>query len=185
MKKMIYALLILFALVPVSVFAQNTFSKGDKVLNLGLGIGSTLYSGSYYTNKIPPVSGSFEVGIKDELFDEKSSLGIGGYVGYTGAKWNYSGWGWKYSSIVVGPRASLHYQLIKKMDTYTGVMLGYNIVSSKTFGSGYWDDYTASGSGLTYSWFVGGRYYFSEKFAGMLELGYGVAYLNIGVALKL
>jgi hypothetical protein len=34
------------------------------------------------------------------------------------------------------------------------------------------------------SFFVGGRYYFSEFFAAMLELGYGVSYLNIGVALK-
>lgn len=92
MKKILLTLMGL-AFVCFSLHAQNTFKKGDKVINLGIGLGSTLYSGSYYTNKFPPVSASFEVGVKDELFDEKSSLGICGYVGYTGAKWDYMGWG--------------------------------------------------------------------------------------------
>ena len=35
---------------------ESSFLKGDKVLNLGLGLGSTLYSGSYYVGQIPPVS---------------------------------------------------------------------------------------------------------------------------------
>ncbi len=40
------------------------------------------------------------------------------------------------------------------------------------------------GSGLVSSFFIGGRYYFSDSMAAMLELGYGVAYLNLGVAFK-
>lgn len=178
---------VLLALVfAISANAQNMFNKGDKVLNLGLGFGSTLYTGSYYTNKIPPVSASFEIGVKDELFDENSSLGVGGYLGYTGAKWENQGWGWKYSSFIIGGRGALHYQFIDNFDTYTGLMLGFNVVSSSSYGSGgMWDQYSTAGSGLTYSWFVGGRYYFNETFAGMLELGYGVAYLNVGVAIKL
>lgn len=185
MRKNLLALLAV-AFFAFSAHAQNTFNKGDKVVNLGIGLGSTLYSGSYYTNKFPPVSASFEVGVKDELFDEKSSLGIGGYVGYTGAKWDYMGWGWNYSSIIVGARGALHYQLIDKLDSYTGLMLGYNIVSAKTYGSGgAWNNYSASASGVTYSWFLGGRYYFTDSFAGLLELGYGIAYLNIGIALKI
>ena len=182
MKRILPALLALF--VTISVSAQNTFNEGDKVLNLGLGFGSTLYSGSYYTNKIPPVSASFEIGVKDELFDENSSIGVGAYAGYTGAKWQYSGYGWKYSSFILGGRAALHYQLIDDFDTYTGLMLGINIVSSSSFGS-VGSISNSAGTGLTSSWFVGGRYYFSEQFAGFLELGYGVAYLNLGVAIKL
>jgi hypothetical protein len=185
MKKSLYLILV-FALCGVSAMSQNTFNKGDNVINLGLGFGSTLYSGSYYTNRIPPVSGSFEVGILDELFDENSSIGVGGYIGYTGAKWDSNGWGWKYSSIIIGPRGSLHYQLVDNLDTYTGLMIGYNIVSSKTFGSGgLWNNYNATAGGITSSWFIGGRYYFSENFAAMLELGYGVAYLNLGVSIKI
>lgn len=185
MKKRILS--VLFALfLTASLSAQNTFNEGDKVLNLGLGFGSSLYTGAYYTNKIPPVSASFEIGIKDELFDENSSLGVGGYLGYTGAKWEYQGWGWKYSSFIIGGRGALHYQFIDNFDTYTGLMLGFDVVSSSSYGSqGMWDQHSNASSGLTYSWFVGGRYYFSEQFAGLIELGYGVAYLNIGIAIKL
>ncbi|MCA1757259.1 MAG: hypothetical protein LC649_07370 [Bacteroidales bacterium] len=164
--------------------AQNMFNKGDKKLNLGIGIGSTLYTGSYYTNRIPPISASFEIGVKDELFDEKSSLGVGGYIGYTGAKWEEMGYGWKYSSIIIGGRGSLHYQLIENVDTYTGLMLGYNIVSSSSFGDSIWDDYSSVGSSMSYSWYIGGRYSFNDSFAAMAELGYGVAYLNLGITLS-
>jgi hypothetical protein len=64
-------------------------------------------------------------------------------------------------------------------------MLGYNIVSAKEYGTGQWSSFSSEASGLAFSWFLGGRYYFSEKFAGLLELGFGIAYLNIGIALKL
>ena len=178
--------LVLLLVSAFSLSAQNTtFNKGDKVLNLGVGLCRLYYVGGSYSNRIPPVSGSFEVGVKDELFDENSSLGIGGYIGYTGAKWESMGYGWNYSSIIVGGRAALHYQFIDKLDTYTGLMLGYNVVSSKSFGSGFGEfGNLAAASGIAYSWFLGGRYYFSNNFAGLLELGYGIAYLNLGIALK-
>jgi hypothetical protein len=163
---------------------QNTFNKGDKVVNLGIGFGSTIYNGSHFTSKTPPISGTFELGIKDNLFDEKSSLGVGGYLGYRGAKWEESGWGWKYTSIVIGIRGAVHYQLIDQLDTYTGIMLGYNISSASAFGTSN-PGTSASSGGLTASWYVGGRYYFTDKIAGMVELGYGVAILNLGVAIKL
>lgn len=184
MKKRYFPLLLVLFVATVTQ-AQNTFNNGDKVLNLGIGFGSTLYSGSFYTSRTPPISASLEVGVKDELFDEKSSLGVGGYLGYTGAKWRYanSDYGFDYSSIVIGGRGSLHYQLVEKLDSYTGLMLGYNIVSSKTQGQG--ESFgSATGSALVLSWYLGGRYYFSDNVAALLELGYGVAYANIGVAFK-
>ncbi len=91
---------------------------------------------------------------------------------------------WNYTSIVFGPRGNLHYQFVDKLDTYTGLMLGYNLLSSKFTGtgSGYG---SASEGGFTYAWFMGGRYFFSEKVAAMLELGYGVIYINVGISLAL
>jgi len=76
--------------------AQNVFSKGDKVVNLGIGIGSTFGVGS----SALPISGSFELGVKDQLFDDKSALGIGGYVGYASEKYL----DWRYTYIIVGVR---------------------------------------------------------------------------------
>jgi hypothetical protein len=163
--------------------------KGDKVVNLGVGLGSALYSGSGNKSSVPPISGSLEVVIKDDLFEGKGALGIGGYLGYSAYKWEYSGYGttygWKYSNIIIGPRGYLHYNFIEKLDTYAGAMLGYNIVSSKEIGTSTLGVAKASAGGVIFSGFLGARYYFNDKFAAMAELGSGIAYLNLGVAIKL
>jgi hypothetical protein len=185
MKKSL-AFLILIALPLVQMTAQNaesTFVKGDKALNLGIGFGSTLYSGSYITGKFPPISASFEVGVADNIL-EKGTIGVGGYLGYTSYKWDYSGWGYKYTNIIIGPRGSFHYPLVNKLDTYTGILLGYNIATAKEFGTSIGYDYNASSGGIVWSWFLGARYYIKDNFGVMAELGYGIAYLNLGVSLK-
>jgi len=183
MKKLILTF-VTFCFILAQLGAQEPiFSKGDKVLNLGLGLGSTLYSGTYYKTTLPPISGSLEFGVVDNVL-EKGSIGVGPYVGFSSHKWEYSGWGYKYTNIIVGVRGSFHYPLLAKLDTYTGLLLGYDIVKAKEFGSIGIYDYSASSSGVAWSWYVGGRYWFNEKIAGMLELGYGIAYLNLGVALK-
>lgn len=184
MKKIVLLLAVVLFSMTQLIAQEPTFSKGDKVLNLGIGLGSTLYSGSFYKSQIPPLSASFEVGVVDNIL-EKGVLGIGGYVGYSSYKYEYSGWGWKYSNIIIGARGNFHYPLVDKLDTYTGLLLGYNIASSKEFGNltpGY--DYNATSGGVVYAWFVGARYYFKDSFAVMAELGYGITYLNLGIALK-
>jgi hypothetical protein len=67
--------------------------------------------------------------------------------------WEYGGWGWKYSNIIIGVRGNFHYPLIDKLDTYTGLLLGCDIATSKEFGNsvpGY--NYSASSGGVVYSW---------------------------------
>jgi hypothetical protein len=186
MKKLLLSLLVVVFSLTQLLAQESTFKQGDKVLNLGIGLGSTLYTGSYYKAGFPPISASLEFGVKDGVLD-KGSIGVGGYLGYSSHKWEYnSSWYYKYSNIIIGVRGVFHYPLVNKLDTYTGLLLGYDIASSKEYGSSYLGyNYSASTGGVAYSWFVGGRYYFSDKFAGMLELGYGITYLNIGVALKL
>lgn len=184
MKKILLPL-IAIALFVVQGNAQDIFVKGDKVLNLSVGVGSSLYSGSVYGSKTPALGASFEVGVVDDLFDENSTLGVGGYIGYTGAKWDIPGSDFKISSFIIGARGAVHYQFIDRLDTYGGLMLGYNIVNSD------WDSNTpgfdgdATSSDLLLDLFVGGRYYFTDNVAGLVEIGSGIAYLNIGVALKL
>jgi hypothetical protein len=181
-KKGLFSLMIAICGI-TGLFAQeNMFSKGDKVANISIGLGSNLYSG---LKGIPPIGASFEYGIKDNLFDAKSSLGVGGYAGFTTAGTEILGTSISYSSIILGARGLLHYQLVDKLDTYAGVLLGINIASSKVSGGLLPDGYGASGGGLVYAGFIGARYYFSPKFAAMAELGYGIALLNIGVSIKL
>lgn len=174
----------LFALGFFTVNAQSQlFQKGDKVVNLGIGFGG--YGTFGYHVSVPPVSASLEVGIKDNILDV-GSIGVGGYLGYASYKERgYIGdYYWSYSRLFLGVRGIFHYPLVDKFDTYGGLMLGANINTWKWHGSG--TGYANSGgSGLGFSIFAGGRYYFSDKLAAMAELGYGLSYLNIGIALKL
>ncbi|HAH60165.1 MAG: hypothetical protein PHW35_11955 [Lentimicrobiaceae bacterium] len=188
MKKVIITVFAAFLAFNLSA-QDNLLTKGEKVVNIGIGFGSTLYSGTGYSTTVPPISASFEVGVKDDVLDV-GSIGVGGYLGYTASKWEYSyfgnDWGYKYSSFILGARGTFHYPLVDRLDTYTGLMLGFNVVSAKETGNiDPMYNYNASSSGVVWSWYAGGRYYFSDSFAAMAEIGYGIAWFNVGVALKL
>jgi hypothetical protein len=176
-KLLLFFVVVIFALFQMSA-QEPTFLKGDKVLNLSLGLGSHYYT-TYDKMQVPPVAASLELGVADEVI-EKGSIGVGPYLGFFSSKYaNY----WRTSYLVLGARGNFHYPLVEKLDTYTGLLLAYNVVSYADLDE-YYGDYTGSTSGIAWAWFIGGRYYFKDNLAAMLELGYGIAYLNIGVALK-
>jgi hypothetical protein len=181
---MIFALCLGFS---AGTFAQNVFSKGDRVANFGIGLGSYL-GGAGYSTKILPISASAEYGIKDNLFDENSALGIGGYIAYTSNRQEFSAtgtnYGWDYSHFILGARGILHYQWVENLDTYGGLMLGYNVASSSYFGSSTNKGTASSVGGFTFSLFAGARYYFTDNIAVFGEAGYGIAALQLGIAFK-
>ena len=186
-KKMFLATVIcLFAAVHTSA-QESVFGKGDNVVNLGVGFGGNLYNGYDYgrsdINELPTFTLSYERGIISNLFNEQSSLGVGGLVGYTSAKYDYSGWGWTSTDIMVGARGAMHYTFVDRFDTYAGLMAGYNINSWKWKGAGYTSSSTGS-SGLIYTFFVGGRYYLGDSFAVFAEVGYGYSLINAGLSFK-
>lgn len=90
----------------------------------------------------------------------------------------------KYTNFIIGARGSFHYPLVDNLDTYAGILLGYNVVSAKEIGT-IPVGYNASSSSGIFSGYVGARYYFTEQIGAMAELGTGIAYFNIGVAVKL
>lgn len=185
MKKIAVVFTLVLAFGFSSMAQEPIFSKGDKVVNLGIGFGTGYGLG--YKTTIPPLSASFEMGVKDGIL-EKGSLGVGGYLGFSSytyrSSWYGGTYGWNYTNFILGARGVFHYPFIEKLDTYTGLLLGFRVVTSTDYGTT--GTYTnPSSSGLAYSWFVGGRYYFTDRIAGMLELGYGISYLNLGVAIKL
>ena len=189
--------LVFFSALTISIagYSQTpTFEKSDLVFNAGFGIGTSLYTGLGYKMSIPPISISGEYGVVNNLFDvDDLNLGVGGFFGIASSKYEYSGWtgvpsGFKYSYTVIGVRGGLHYPLVDKLDTYGGIMLGANIVNAKHYGDNSFfgnNNYSAATSGLAFSIYAGARYYFTNNFAVMGELGYGFAYLNLGIALKI
>lgn len=176
---------VLFFLAIVQLNAQiPAFTRDYKVVNLGVGIGSNLFREAYYSTMIPPVAASFELAVRDHVL-EKGVVGIGGYLCAEKYKYSFSRKGWETTSFIIGASGSFHYPLIDHFDTYSGFMLGYEILRNEYFGGYDESDYTGSSNGIKWAWFAGGRYYFRENMAALLELGYGVAYLTFGLAIRL
>jgi hypothetical protein len=132
-RKLLTFVIFLFCSATISLSAQNFFKKGDQIVNVGIGLGS-YYGGTGYSMTVPPLSVSYEKGLLDGLFDGKGAIGVGGYLGYQANKWEtvFSGnsYGYKYNYIMVGARGTLHYQFVEKLDTYGGLLLGYDIVAA-------------------------------------------------------
>lgn len=162
------------------LFAQKSaFKKGDIVFNTAIGLRSTKYQGISAKVLVVPLSISGEAGIVRNVL-EKGTIGVGGFIGYSSNEYT----DYEYKDIMVGAKGYYHYPFLPKLDTYAGLIIGYDFNSYKYIGSGS-NIVTPLKSGIFYSWFLGGKYYFMEKIAGMLEIGYGITYLNIGIALKL
>src|SRR5664279_2282571 len=118
MKKLLLSLLVVvFAFTQLHA-QESTFKKGDKVVNFGIGLGSTLYTGSFYKTAVPPISASMEVGIVS-LLNDKATIGVGGYLGYSSYKESYAFYSDNYtvSNFIIGARGTFHYALVDKLDT--------------------------------------------------------------------
>jgi len=188
MKRSLVFVIVLFSALPLILAQRSLFNMGDKVLGLGMGLGSTLYaSGTGYSTGLPPISFFYEQALTDRIF-KKGIIGVGGYAGYSlfKSRFNIDGanFGWNYHNFIVGAGGVFHYPFIKNLDTYAGAMIGYNFTSASEYGDP--GTYTpVSTGGIVLSGYVGARYYFTEYFAGFAQLGYGVAYLNFGVSIRL
>jgi hypothetical protein len=118
------------------------------------------------------------------------SIGIGGFLGYSSSIYEYtyfnSVWNTKFYNYLVGAMSSCQYSINEKLSIYGGASLGLNVESIKSAFSDL-PGYNTNDNNITYIWscYAGGRYYFSDKFAAMAEIGYGIAWLNLGVAVKL
>ena len=181
MKKIILLAVIALGFAFSANAQTPVFKDGTKVLNVGLGFGS------YGT----PVEVAYSVGVKNNLFEVKGlNLGVGGYLGFRTwsddwGRYNNSDLGWRYTQFIIGPRAHLNYTVLKNLEVYSGLMLGYDFSSTTTYGD--WGAFKADGTsfgGFYFSWFAGARYYFNPKWAVYLESGYGIAYGTIGVSHK-
>jgi len=167
MKKLILLSVLVVAFVAAKA-QEPLFVKGDKVINLGIGF-------DWYTT----ISASGEYCILDGIAD-KGSVGVGAFAGFgfpLGGVYSHS------SRILAGVRGTFHYPLIDKLDTYGGLGIGLQYTH---YSAGYyWSGYSSSHAGLNAGFFLGARYYLTQRLAAFGEVGYGLGYLTVGVAFKL
>ena len=184
-------------LLSVIFAGAQALEKGNSALNIGIGFGSGYGYGGAST-VVPPVHVSYDYIITDEIGPGR--IGVGALVGYSSGKYEFPSYfgsgkyGINTSSFVIGGRGTYHFNFIKndKLDLYAGVMLGYNVGSAKYYFDSSISPATQSilsGAGVTYGGivfggFVGARYFFTEKIGAFVELGYSIAYFNLGLTAK-
>jgi hypothetical protein len=164
---------------------ENTFVKGQKDLAFGTGFGSPWIGGGYYLT-FPPLSASLDYGLRDDI--GPGVIGVGGFIGVGGYRYKYPiyDYGRSYTTILFGARGTYHYQFIKKLDTYGGLVLGLRTYSSKVYGTWPGDNYVKdSGISPLGSIFIGGKYYFTESVSAFAEVGYGIGIFTLGASFKL
>ena len=176
MSKFFIFIIAFFAIVRVSYAQNDIFVKGDKVISASVGFINTLYTGNGWKNATIPIYLTGEYGVADGLIDGKASIGIGLDLGYAAFKYVYaSNLSYRYSNLLLGVRGAFHYQFADNWDTYAGLILGYDVVSG-------------NGNYATSKPYLGGcfgtRYYFSNSFAAMAEIGYDVSLFRVGLAYK-
>ncbi len=178
MKKAIF---ILMAVVIAIAAQAQQFQKSTTTANLGIGLGTAL--GGLGTAR-PAISLSVDHGMWD--IGGPGVISLGGYVGNTGYKYTDLGYTAKWNYTIVGVRGAYHYNgftNVSKLDAYGGVMLGYNI-AKYTSDSGDNSLANSYGSGLGFTGFLGGRWFFTDRIGAYAELGYGVSVLNAGLTYK-
>ena len=144
MKRRFVSVLVVVALlfVAAGVFAADSpaFKNGGIEFQAGIGFGFWgYYTGASMT--VPPIIASVEYQF---MAAPQIPLSVGLLAGYTASQYKYDdGFGDTYtdtfSFIVVGGRVSYHFiELIKvpNLDTYAGLLLGYDIASVSYSGTG-------------------------------------------------
>jgi hypothetical protein len=174
MKKFFKSLFVI-AIVFSATFAsgQGRYDKGDKLLNVGFGLGYYYGGGGGV-----PVIASLEFAVNDVIT-------VGPYFGYTSRAYT----GFRYTFLDLGVRGSYHFSELfeirnEQVDIYGGANLGY-AVSNVNYDNPAIDDNDLYPSRIQFGLHAGARYFFSEKVAGFGELGFGLAPLALGVTFKL
>jgi hypothetical protein len=187
------ALVVFCTLLGAALAAHGQpFTKGINVLSGGIGLGSSL-GGFTSSSQTPAFSAHYERAMWDA--PGPGMVSLGGYIGFKSFKYSNQyavltsrfTYNQKWSYTVVGVRSAYHYNGLKsdEFDVYSGLMLSYNILNytyEDSNPSGVRFDNTGYGSGMGFSWYAGGRYFFARNIAAFTELGFGVAYLTIGLA---
>lgn len=163
---------------------NSGFGKGSMAVNLGVGAG--LGYGYIGNASLPALNLSVERGIMENV--GPGTISVGGLVGYKAYRYKYPASDYKatWTDLYVAVRGIYHYNFTEnpKVDTYGGISLGVRIESykdtylGKEYGSSYGGAYAHSG------FFLGGRYFFSEKVGAFLEAGYDMSYLKAGLTAK-
>jgi len=177
------------------------FEKKDMLTGIGIGLGSTQFrhwhhifdTNWHYSTRMPPISGSFEYGLLEDVFIRNLNFGVGGFFGYKTTRYTWDMYdgsvfteerGFHYRSMIFAGKGTFHYPLnvfSNPFEVYGGGMIGYDFIEASYIGEHIGNPEMENM--IFWSPYVGARYYLTRDFAAIVELG-GMPYLNFGVTYK-
>ena len=179
MKTFFFKLLIVACLIGgtfIESQAQTPFSKESHVLHGGFGLGGwTDDVDGFGVNSSPIISVSYDQGLIDNL--GIGNLGIGGAFGIKRYEFDNSDGSW--SRAFLGARGTYHFDFVNsdKLDFYAGVNAGFLFHTNSTD--------NVESEVIPYVGPIAGINYWLTSFFGLYaEAGYGLGYINGGVALN-
>lgn len=186
MKKLSLLMVFCFLVLASAQSQGDNFGEGSSAINVGVGFGNTVYSG--YDMGFPSISASYEYGIVEIPMGSslKGIVGVGGLVGFGGAKKDY-GWGKiKANYFIVAARGNYHFIFHEKFDPYAGIILGYYFGNSEVeYNPGYtWWNWEDNSNGFHGGGYVGARWFFTPAIAAFTELGWNVSIFTVGATFK-
>lgn len=162
----------------------GSFDKSTHLVSLTYGFPNTLDYDGYVLNDnekmgIGPVNLRYEFAVRDEV-----SVGVA--VGGATKKWDYADETARITGISVSPLGFYHFNKlipVKQLDVFAGVGANVNYIMYR-----YTDDLIDDDSEVEVypTALIGARYYFTDNFSGLLEVG-GSAFsiVKIGVSFRL
>ena len=173
-----------------SVKGQEVLNKGDKMMNIGLGLVS-----SY--GFIPSINFSGEVGVIPT--GDVGIVSFGGEAEYKMEYYDYYDYwyseSWIKNHFAAGFRAAWHLHVFNnpKYDLYAGASVGFRMITKDTYDvkwnaqDEYYLDYTTH-AGVYQTVFFGARIMTSDNFGFFGELAggyYSISYIKGGITFKL
>ncbi len=174
----------------ISMIAMSQPMKyGDKNIGFNLGVSAaTTYS---YSSKSPAFTFVYDQGITEKM--GVGYFSIGGVLSFSSSKWR-SGYDYtaKDKYTIFGARTKYHLDMVEltgerewnKVDLYGGLMVGFKYNSFDHWNVDKGNSYSDSDLSLCGDLFIGGAYNFYNNLSGVIELGFGVSYISIGISYR-
>jgi hypothetical protein len=174
MKKTLSVLLLTVCLMSLNKTAHAQFDKGDKQVNVGIGLGT---AGLSYGGLGYGLNASAEYGIMD-------NIGVGLHVAYARNSYGILSYNYSANHILFGPRGSYHFNDLLKLDSdkfdiyaSAGILLDlYSYTDNVSTRNAY--------TSVVPMVRVGGRYFMSDKFTLFADLGTGGNNLQAGISFQ-
>lgn len=163
MKRLIFIFTIIA--LTTKVATAQSFYNGANIAEVGVGLG-----GGYGT----PLIVSYERGIFD--LNSNFTAGVGGMLG-VGVKNHSNDLRSRYT--LFGAVLNIHYCSFDRTDLFGGLTLGAEMQNLKDKSTGVSSSY----GDFLFDIHIGGRYYFNDYIAAMMQLGVGAVNCKLGVSL--